>query len=161
MDGAFSANLDSPIGDKLSFREINTMKYEKSCGAVVYTKTKGTIKYVLIQSLGGAWGFPKGHMERGETEEQTALREIYEEVNLKVNILREFRATDEYALPNKENVIKQVVYFCAEYYGQDIIPQNDEVLRVSLVSYEEALQLFEFESSKRILKEAHDFLLNR
>lgn len=137
------------------------MEYEKSCGAVVYTKANGIIKYVLIQQLQGFWGFPKGHVEKGETEEQTALREIYEEVHLKVNILNGFRSTDEYALPDKENVIKQVVYFCAEYSSQDIIPQDAEVLRISLVPYEEALQLLTFESSKRILQEVNDFLLNR
>ena len=137
------------------------MEYEKSCGAVVYTKANGIIKYVLIQQLQGFWGFPKGHVEKGETEEQTALREIYEEVHLKVNILNGFRTTDEYALPDKENIIKLVVYFCAEYSSQDIIPQDAEVLSISLVPYEEALQLLTFESSKCILREVNGFLLNR
>lgn len=136
------------------------MEYEKSCGAVVYTKINGTIKYVLVESLEGFWGFPKGHMEKGETEEQTALREIYEEVHLNVNILKGFLASDEHAIPNKENVIKQIVYFCAEYYDQEVIPQDAELVEASLVTYEEALQLFEFESLKRILKEANEFLQN-
>ena len=135
------------------------MKYEKSCGAVVYTKINDTINYVLVQQLEGFWGFPKGHIEGNETEEETALREIYEEVKLKADILKGFRTVDEHAIPNKGNVIKQIVYFCAEYYDQDIITQNDELLSASLVTYEEALQLLEFESSKRILKEANDFLL--
>ena len=134
------------------------MALEKSCGAVVYTKTNGTIKYVLIQSLEGFWGFPKGHMEKGETEEQTALREIYEEVHLKVNIREGFRTVDEYTIPNKANVIKQVVYFCAEYKDQELVPQNSELAGAALASYEEALQLFQFESSRRILKEANEFL---
>lgn len=135
------------------------MKYEKSCGAVVYTKINNTIKYVLVQQLEGFWGFPKGHIEGNETEEETALREIYEEVKLKTDIQKGFRTVDEHVIPNKENVIKQIVYFCAEYYDQDIIIQNDELLRTSLVTYEKALQLLEFESSKSILKEANDFLL--
>ncbi len=137
------------------------MKYEKSCGAVVYTKINGELKYVLVQSLEGFWGFPKGHMESGETEEQTALREIYEEVHLKTHILKGFRTTDEHEIPNKNNVIKQIVYFCAEYDNQDVIPQDDEIAGIALATYEEALQLFQFESSKRILKEVHIFLLNR
>ena len=137
------------------------MKYEKSCGAVVYTKINDTIQYVLVQQLEGFWGFPKGHIEGNETEEETALREIYEEVQLKTNILKGFRTVDEHVIPNKGNVIKQIVYFCAEYYDQDIIIQNDELLRASLVTYEKALQLLEFDSSKRILKEANDFLMNR
>ena len=55
---------------------------EKSCGAVVFTRLNGEIKYVIIQSLAGYYGFPKGHMEAGESEKQTALREVYEETGL-------------------------------------------------------------------------------
>ena len=137
------------------------MTYEKSCGAVVYTKAGDTIKYVLVQSLEGFWGFPKGHMEPGETEEQTALREINEEVQLKVTIRKGFRTTDEHALPGKPDVIKQIVYFCAAYDHQEAVPQDSELIAVALVTYEEALKLFQFESSRRILREANDFLMGR
>ena len=137
------------------------MNDEKSCGAVVYTKVDGTIRYVLAQSLDGFWGLPKGHMEKGETEEQTALREVYEEVHLRVSLLQGFRRTDAYALPGKENVLKQVVFFCAEYDDQEIIAQAEELQSACLATYEEALRLLAFESTKRILREAHDFLSNR
>ena len=76
------------------------MKHEKSCGAVVFTCIDGEIKYVLAQSLGGHFGFPKGHVEPGENEEETALREIYEEVNLRPKIIPGFRAVSEYYIPD-------------------------------------------------------------
>ena len=69
---------------------------EKSCGAVVFTRVDGDIKYVIIQSLAGYYGFPKGHMEAGESEKQTALREVYEETGLTVHILDDFRYVDAY-----------------------------------------------------------------
>ena len=72
------------------------MKYEKSCGAVVFTRINNEITYLLIQNLGGTYGFPKGHVEQGETEEQTALREIFEEVGLRVELYPDFRREDEY-----------------------------------------------------------------
>ena len=56
------------------------MKLEKSCGAVVYTLKNGKPQYVIVQSLEGFYGFPKGHIENNETEKETAIREIYEEV---------------------------------------------------------------------------------
>lgn len=37
--------------------------YEKSCGAVAFTRINGEIKYVLVQQLEGFYGFPKGHDE--------------------------------------------------------------------------------------------------
>ena len=134
------------------------MTCEKSCGAVVYTKANGTIKYLLVQSLEGFWGFPKGHMEEGETEEQTALREIKEEVGLNVTLHKGFRTTDEHGIPGKPGVMKQIVYFCAAYDQQPFTPLASELAGAALVTYEEALRLFQFESSKRILKEANDFL---
>lgn len=43
---------------------------EKSCGAVVFTRTEEGVRYVLVQSSEGKFGFPKGHMEKSETEEE-------------------------------------------------------------------------------------------
>ncbi|MCH5287018.1 MAG: NUDIX domain-containing protein [Christensenellaceae bacterium] len=134
------------------------MTFEKSCGAVVYTTVNGEIRYVLIQELSGAWGFPKGHMEKEETEMQTALREIDEEVHLKVDILKGFRATETYAPREKANVVKQVVYFCAAYDRQELRAQDSELLQACLLTYEEALQRLTFEGSRRILREARDFI---
>ena len=64
---------------------------EKSCGAVVFTSIGGQRLYVLAQALGGHYDFPKRHLERGETEEQTALREIWEEVGIRPLLYPEFR----------------------------------------------------------------------
>ena len=89
------------------------MIYEKSCGAVVFTRINNQIKYLLIRNLTGIYGFPKGHVEQGETEEETALREVFEEVGLAVKLLPGFRSQDEHPIPQKENTIKQIVYFLA------------------------------------------------
>lgn len=134
------------------------MQVEKSCGAVVFTRVNGEIRYVLAQNLEGYYGFPKGHMESGETETETALREIREEVGLHPRLIEGFRTEDKHPLPRKPGVMKQVVYFLAEYADQEISYQKEELLSAPLVSYEEAMALFVFESSKRILTEAYEFL---
>ena len=46
------------------------MKTEKSCGAVVFIHENGMIQYVIIRSTEGYYGFPKGHMEHGESEKK-------------------------------------------------------------------------------------------
>ena len=134
------------------------MRYEKSCGAVVFTKIDGEIKYLIIKSLNGVYGFPKGHVEPGESEEQTALREINEEVGLRARLLHGFRVVDEYPIPRRENVIKQVVYFLGEYDGQDFTYQKEELSGACLLDYESAMSVMQFESNKRILTEANSFL---
>ena len=135
-----------------------SLQYEKSCGAVVFTRRNGGIKYVIIQSLEGYYGFPKGHMEAGETEVETASREIYEETGLKVHILDGFRCEDEHPIPSKPGVMKRIVYFAAEYEDQQLRHQPEELLSVKLMTCEEAMEAFQWESSRRILKEVDDFL---
>ena len=136
------------------------MKIEKSCGAVVFTREGDTVKYVIIRSPEGFYGYPKGHMEAGETEEQTALREIKEETGLSVTLLPGFRTEDSHALvrEGRPDVTKHIVYFLAEYNGQDLRAQEGEVSAIALMTYEEAMAAFQFESSRRILREASAYI---
>lgn len=134
------------------------MTYEKSCGAVVFTREGGGIRYVIVQSLEGYYGFPKGHVEPGETEEQTALREIFEETGLRAELLPGLRILDEHPIPSKPGVIKQIIYFLAEYSGQTMRVQEEELMAVSLMDYDKAMSSFQFDNSRRILAEADCFL---
>ena len=135
------------------------MIYEKACGAVVYRILNGRIHYVIIQQQEGFHGFPKGHVEKNETEGETALREIYEEVGLRPTLIKGFKVIDEYPLLRKQHVIKQVVYFLAEYSSQAIIIQEEELLGAMLLPYEEAIKILDYESSRPVLAQADHFLL--
>ena len=137
------------------------MNYEYSCGAVVFTRIGGVPHYVLVRAKDqpeGCHGFPKGHMEPGETEEQTALREIYEEVGLRVRLLDGFRAVTEYPLPYPPDTRKRVVFFLAEYADQQVAVQESELAAVTIAPWPQALELTEFADSKQILTDAHNFL---
>ena len=137
------------------------MTLERSCGAVVFTRVSGEIRYVLGHAVEGFYGFPKGHMEPGETTEETALREIREEVGLEVTLLPGFHAQDEYPLPKKPGTRKRVDFFLAEYADQPLVPQETEFLSAGLYSFDEALRLLQREGSRRVLCEADGFLKNR
>ena len=68
------------------------MGYEKSCGAVVFRRYHGNTELLLIKhTAGGHWSFPKGHVEKGETEEETAVREVYEETHIQIDLCPGFR----------------------------------------------------------------------
>ena len=56
------------------------MKHEKSCGCIIIEDKK----VLLIKQTNGIWGFPKGHVEKNETELQTAEREVKEETGLDI-----------------------------------------------------------------------------
>lgn len=135
------------------------MRQEESCGAVVFTCVGGERRYVLVRSREGIYGFPKGHREPGETPEETALREIREEVGLHVTLLPGFSAQDEYPLPKKPGTVKRVRFFLAEYGDQQIVPQKEELDSAGLYSYEQAMQLIQHKSWRRIFTEAYEFLI--
>ena len=133
---------------------------EKSCGAIVYTKDYGSIQYVIIRSKEGFYGFPKGHMKDNETEAQTALREVAEEVGLSVTLIPGFRTEDMYTFNrNGETRLKHIVYFLGEYSMQTPVAQETELSAVYLMSYETAMSSFQFDNSKKLLTEAHNFLM--
>ncbi len=134
------------------------MSYEKSCGAVVYTTSNKGIQYLLLKSIGldSYWGFPKGHMEYSETEEETALREVFEECGLKVNLIDGFRATDKYNIDNF--IEKEVVLFLGEADNSLIKIQVEEIEDYRWCNYEEAKSLLTYESGRRILSKTNKFL---
>ena len=134
------------------------MRYEKSCGAVVYTRHQNKIWYVVICQINGDWGFPKGHMEPGEDEKTTALREIREEVGITAEICDGFREESGDPCPHTPNVMKQSVYFLAEYSDQMLISQPEEVKKVYLMPYEQALETLTFAETRNILTKANQLL---
>ena len=122
------------------------MKYEKSCGAVIFNGNK----VLVIQQVKGHWGFPKGHVEEGETEVETAIREIKEETNLDVEIDETHRYVEHYS--PEEGIEKDVVFFVAKKIGGEIIVQEEEVKCTEWLLPKDAMEKLTFESSKNILK---------
>ena len=137
------------------------MEIKRSCGAVVFTREDGAIKYAIIRSVEGFCGFLKGHVESGESDEQTALREIKEETGLDVTLVPGFVTMDEHPhiREGRPPVLKQMIYFLAEFQNQLPKAQLSEVSEILMLTYGEAMAIFEYESTKRILTEAHEFLM--
>ena len=126
---------------------------ERSCGAVVMTKIDGQRHYVLVK--GGYVGLPKGHMEPGESEHQTALREVWEETCVRAEILKGFRRVVVYQMPNGNR--KRVVYFLAQFSGQEAHRNPEEFLRVMVLPYPEALRALTFENDRATLRAAENY----
>ena len=113
---------------------------------------------MVIRSLNGDFGFPKGHTEPGESEIETAIRELKEETGIEVKIIEGFRRQIEYELRNIPNTIKQSVYFLGECTSDKIICQESEVSEARFFSYEDATKILTFEETKSILIDAEKFI---
>ena len=129
------------------------MLHEKSCGAIVYRKYHGNTEILLIKHINsGHWSFPKGHVEAGETEVQTAMREIKEETDIDVIIDPTFRETVTYS--PKKDTMKVVVYFLARARNVDFHAQEDEIAEVRWVDSSYASNILSYENDKTIVTKA-------
>ena len=129
------------------------MEYEKSCGAVVFRKSHGNVEILLIKHLnGGYWSFPKGHVEAGETEEQTAEREVKEETNIDIIIDNSFREVVTYS--PKKDTMKDVIYFLARAKSYDTLPRPGEIAQVKWVEIDLAHSVLTYDNDKQLINKA-------
>ena len=137
----------------------HTPEMEYSCGAVLYTWKGGGPRYILVYD--SHFGFPKGHVEPGETKEETALREIYEETGVRAALDTRFCMTDVYDLPQKPGVRKEVTFFLASCSPTAHPRPRNEIKRVRVVTYEDALPMLWHPNLKAILTAAHERILEK
>lgn len=129
--------------------------HEYSAGAALYTEVNGQRMYVLVTELSGNTGLPKGHVEAGETVEQTALREIFEETGIKARLVPGFGG--EIVYPQGRGMLKHFSYFLAVFdSGQS--PTSGADVIAHLLPYDQALRKLSFADVRRILREAENFL---
>ncbi len=132
------------------------MIYEKSCGAVIFTEVEGIRLYLIELMQKGHCSICKGHIEKNESEHQTAEREIVEETGLSVEFIDGFRETIEYS--PYDNCIKTVVFFLARTCSTEVKVQEEEVKEIKWLSFKEAIEALTFDSDKETLRKAEEFL---
>lgn len=141
----------------LIFGKGELMNYEKSCGAIVYRKFHGNTEILLIRHIkSGNWSFPKGHVEPGETEVETATREIKEETNIDVLIDSGFRET--VAFSPRRDTSKTVVYFVGKALNNDTKPQLEEISEIKWVEIGQAASHLTYDNDKLIVSKAKAFI---
>lgn len=132
------------------------MKYEKSCGAVVYRLQDGQLFFLIEHMKLGHISIPKGHVEGKETEEETAIREIREETNLEVKLDTVFRHEIYYS--PYEGTKKQVIFFAAEALSGHMKNQECEVSSLEWLPYEKAITAVTYDTDKNVLSHAAIYL---
>lgn len=119
------------IAEAVHFQEqyfISTIDslFRRSCGVLPWREEQGQREYLIVfEHHSQCWSLPKGHMEPGETEEQTALRELFEETGLTAELdtsrhaAIEYPLLREYSAETAGSVIprKQVIYFPGRVAG--------------------------------------------
>jgi bis(5'-nucleosidyl)-tetraphosphatase len=135
------------------------MPEEHSAGAIIFRREGELFYFLLLHYEKGHWGAPKGHIEKGETIEDTARREIEEETGLTdFEIKKGFKETIQYFFHNPEGrVFKTVVFLLVETRTKEI-KISFEHTGYQWLPFEEALAETTYKDEKKVLKLAAEFL---
>jgi len=138
------------------------MPQEFSAGVVVFRKEDSRRIYLLLHYEEGHWDFPKGHIEKGESEEQAARRECVEETGIKeLALVPNFLEKIEYFYKRDGKTFhKQVVFLLAETETPDVKISWEHV-GFEWLPYEKALERLTFKNAKEVLEKAEAFLVKK
>ena len=139
------------------------MKKDRACGIILVRKEEREFLYLLVQSVKGYWGFPKGHQNLGESDLETARRELWEETGIKDIELTDKKIICDYVgFDGNERFEKDVVFFLAFALDTNIkIPAEfeHEIKEIKWATYDEAKKFFDFPATQNVLNKANGYLL--
>jgi 8-oxo-dGTP pyrophosphatase MutT (NUDIX family) len=134
---------------------------ESSAGGVVFRMEEGKPLFLLIRDSYGNWGFPKGHLERGERPDIAAMREVTEETGLRSLRLVGSIATIEWYFRLRGTLIhKDCQFFLMESESAETKPQQSEgITDCRWAPMEEAQTLIIYDNAREVLTTARDMVI--
>jgi tRNA nucleotidyltransferase (CCA-adding enzyme) len=130
-------------------------KYIRSCGIIPFRVKGKSVQFLLVKNIGGHWEFPKGHMEKGETERQTAKREFCEETGLKIKKILKYSYFEHYTYVWKgKTKQKKVTYFLGHVYDGKVVVPEDELTDFVWLSYPAALKKLTHSEIREVFRDA-------
>ena len=140
-------------------------RLETSAGGVVVrmrAEADGAARplFLIIRDSYDNWGFPKGHVERGEQPEAAALREVSEETGIERLTVRTSIDTIDWYFRFRGRLIHKVCHFYLMVTElADTSPQRSEgITACRWEAYEEAAQLVSYANARDVLRRAHELI---
>src|SRR5262245_12523948 len=135
-------------------------KHETSAGGVVFRMDSGKPVFLLIQDSYGNWGFPKGHVERGERSETAAVREVMEETGLRaLSAIGSIETIDWWFRLHGRLIHKDCEYFLMQAGAGEPSPQKSEgITACRWTPTDEAMQLIRYDNARGVLRRAIEML---
>lgn len=131
-------------------------RVETSAGGVIY-RWRGRVPHILlIRDAYQHWGFPKGHLEQGETPDAAALREVFEETGLVHLVLGpRLQTIDWYFRARGKLIHKFCHFYLIESPTGETIPQLEEgITACCWVPLPEALIRISYDNAREVLRNA-------
>ncbi|MDI3313258.1 MAG: NUDIX hydrolase [Mycobacterium sp.] len=104
------------------------------------------------------WSLPKGHIEVGETAEQTAIREVAEETGIRGRVLAALGRIDYWFVTNGRRVHKTVHHYLMQCSGGELCEEDLEVAEVAWVPLEELPSRLAYADERRLAEVADELI---
>jgi 8-oxo-dGTP pyrophosphatase MutT (NUDIX family) len=126
---------------------------EISAGGVVYRQNAAGLDVLIAKDAGyHKWVLPKGLVRKNESYEQTALREVEEEVGVRARVVAPLGEPEKYIYTARGmRVFKSVYYFLMEYESGSETQHDSEMEDVRWVPIDEAIELMGYKAAKDVL----------
>ncbi len=133
-----------------------------SAGIIIFYERAGKREYLLLHYAAGHWDLPKGKIEKGETKEQAALRELEEETGLAARILPGFEQTFGYWFKGYQEgeLTHKTVYFFIGRTNKKKVALSHEHIGYTWLPYKQALKQLTYKNARETLQKAERFLNN-
>ncbi len=141
-------------------RPARRPRIETSAGGVVYRWHDDGPRVLLIRDAYQHWGFPKGHLEKGETAEAAALREVEEETGLAELFIGPRLQTIDWFFRSRGRLIHKFChFFLIESPAGETVPQADEgITACRWLPTAEAIELISYDNAREVLRRASEEL---
>jgi 8-oxo-dGTP pyrophosphatase MutT (NUDIX family) len=118
-------------------------------GGVVYRLKDATLELLLVSSRydKSIWVLPKGHIEEGESSDETAAREVFEEAGVTARVV-EFLVTARQVVRGSSQKIE---YYLLERLAEE---KGSEGRKVAWLAGDEAIQRLTFDEHRAVLTKA-------
>jgi bis(5'-nucleosidyl)-tetraphosphatase len=144
---------------------------QAAAGIVLFRDDPAGRRYLLLRSAltrRPIWEFPKGGVERGETEREAAVRELHEETGIPpevIDVLAGFLEEERYVFTQgigeqRRLIVKRVAYFLARTQARDVTLSR-EAQEYRWVGFDEAMRLLRFPGKRDVLVRAEALLSRR
>jgi len=139
--------------------------HETSAGGLVVDGIHRPLEEQLAALIGRVdrrgrmlWSLPKGHIEQGETAEQTAIREVAEETGIQGDVLAALGSIDYWFVTEGRRVHKTVHHYLLQFSGGELCDEDVEVTEVAWVPVTELPRRLAYADERRLATIAHELI---
>ncbi|MEU3272206.1 NUDIX hydrolase [Saccharomonospora sp. NPDC006951] len=138
-------------------RRLTTVDETSAGGLVVDPERENAVLIGRLDRQGKLlWSLPKGHIEDGETTEQTAMREVKEETGITAHVLQPLGTIDYWFVAERRRVHKTVHHFVLEASGGELSDEDVEVTEVAWVPLSELERKLAYADERKLVRKARE-----